>query len=330
MRRNKTPAAVYRPILREAWRLTWERKALWVFGIFAGLLSTGGVVEILIRSFRQIETTGELLWRLMSGSFLGTETFGLYVQQLLLLNPARVTATGTILIVLALLLLIVAIRSQASLIHGLFSHHHLSVSETWHGGRGHFWSVLALTILTRLTYLLVVIVTALPLVLFLSRSTLGNALLFFALFLVFFPLTIITSFVSTLALIHLVRERLGLIHAIHATFRLFTRHRLAAFEPGFILFVLVSLGFFVFLSLILILAVPYSILITLALLTSLQTVFMVVLGIGVITLGALFLAFTGAAVTFQHAAWVGFYRRMTHRVQAGKILAKLERLWQKI
>jgi hypothetical protein len=326
----KTPTAVYRPILREAWRLAWERKRLWVFGILAGILSTGGVVEVLIRSFRQIEMTGGFLSRLLSGSFLGGETFGLYVGQLLLLDRARVTVTGTILMLLALLILIVAIRSQASLISGLFSHRVPSASEAWQAGRGHFWSILALNILTRAVHVLVVIITALPLVLFLSNSTIGNALLFFFLFLVFFPLTIITSFVSTLALIHLVRERLGLIHAIQAAFHLLARHWLAAFELGFILFVLVSLGGLAFLSILVILAVPYSILITLALLTSLQTVFTVVLGIGAIALGTLFLAFAGAMVTFQHAAWVGFYRRMTHRVQAGSLLAKLERLWQKI
>ena len=324
------PAAIYRPLLREAWRLTWERKTLWVFGIFAGVLSTGGVVEVCMRTFREMESTSHLLWQLLHGTFLGAETFGAYVHQLLLLSPTRITVMGTVLIILVLLLLVVAIRSQASLVTGLFASREPFLAETWHEGRHSFWSLVGLHVLTRLLHGLIVILTALPLVLFLSDSTFQHAILFFVLFLIFFPLTLMTSFVSTLTIIHIVRERLGLLEAIHASIRLFMRHWLVTFELSFVLFGVVSLAAIVFITLLLLLAVPYSILVTLALFTSLPSMFMIVFGLGVLLLACLILAFTGGVVSFQHAVWIAFYRRMNHKIQATKLLAKLERLWEKV
>jgi len=57
----KKSTTLYRPFLREAFAITWKRKSLWIFGIFAALISTGGVVDVVWRSLEKVGKTESLL-----------------------------------------------------------------------------------------------------------------------------------------------------------------------------------------------------------------------------------------------------------------------------
>ncbi|MDG1949564.1 MAG: hypothetical protein P8J32_01925, partial [bacterium] len=81
MRKRKS-TSLYRNFLSDAWRLTWERKSLWIFGIFAGVISTGGVVDIALRSVKRVEGTNTLLQDLLESGFIGYGLVGSYFQQL--------------------------------------------------------------------------------------------------------------------------------------------------------------------------------------------------------------------------------------------------------
>ncbi len=68
---TKKSTSIYRTLLREAFTHTWQRKSLWIFGIFAGLISTGGVIEVALSGIKQVTTGGAFLQQLLDQTFVG-------------------------------------------------------------------------------------------------------------------------------------------------------------------------------------------------------------------------------------------------------------------
>src|SRR3989338_1981380 len=165
----KKSTAFYRHLLRQAWQITWRRKWLWIFGLFASVISTGGVAEAAFRSFRRIEGGRDLMINLLQGSLVGYETLGQYFHQMYLLGPGRITLTAVLIFIFSLLLLWLVIRSQGVLIYGIADKKKLTLSSMWKNSWSSFWSILSLDIILKLAHLVLIILSTLPLVLFLTR-----------------------------------------------------------------------------------------------------------------------------------------------------------------
>ena len=324
----RKPTPIYRTLLREAFALSWERKSLWVFGLFAGLVSTGGLFDAAYRSFRRIEQGRDLLTTIVSGSVPGYDTFGSYVTQLVMLDRSRVTATVTVAGLILIFLVITAVLAQGALIAGLLGsaekapHHHLNE------GRPFFWRILVIDAAAKITQLLLIFATTLPLVLFLTRGGLSDGILYTAVFLVFFPATVIVSLLLALATINVVREDAHPVDAIHEAIRLFASHWLVALELGIAVFLAVAAAAFAGLCGVILLSIPYAVLVGLALYVGSPFLFGLFTIIAGISMAALLFTLAGWAVTFQHAVWLAF----SNRAGAGrkpKLLAKVERLWNK-
>src|SRR3989338_3617616 len=87
---RKKSTMLYRPFLCEAWLLTWQRKSLWIFGILAALISTGGVIDTVSVTLQKVERTQSLLNQLLDHSFIGYALASEYIQQLVLLGTHRI------------------------------------------------------------------------------------------------------------------------------------------------------------------------------------------------------------------------------------------------
>jgi len=46
-RRNMKSKSIYRPLFLEAWQTVWQHKRLWLVGIFATAMASGGLFESL-------------------------------------------------------------------------------------------------------------------------------------------------------------------------------------------------------------------------------------------------------------------------------------------
>src|SRR3989338_4394715 len=115
----KKSTMLYRPFLREAWRLTWERKSLWIFGIFAALISTGGVVDVVWRALQKIQRAESLLENLADSSFMGYDVAASYIGQLATLGPQRTSFIIIVSTLMGILLVIIATLSQGALLLGI-------------------------------------------------------------------------------------------------------------------------------------------------------------------------------------------------------------------
>ncbi|TAK03362.1 hypothetical protein EPO34_04860 [Patescibacteria group bacterium] len=321
------PTPTYRPLLREALRLTWERKSLWVFGLFASLLSTGGIVDVGARGLRRVEDGSDLLLNVVNDTFTGADTFGAWIRQVELLEPGRVTLTVTAAFVLVLAALVAAFLSQAALIRGLACtdpqpfHHHMRE------GRPFFWRLVCLTLAGKAAQGVLLLMASLPLVLVVARGTYADGLLFVACFLIAFPLSIIANLVTALAVIDVVRDDRSAAHALlHAAGR-FAGHWLAALELGAVAYLAIT-GLWVIGGAAIILAsLPYGALVALALYLGSPVLFgLVTVAFGIVV-GAIAFAAIGAATTLQYAVWLRYSLRAENR--RSPLVAKLERLWRK-
>lgn len=320
------PTTIYRPLLREAWRLTRERKSLWVFGIFAGLISTGGVVDIVASSFKKIEQQGSLLARFMDSSFIGYDLATQYIRQLHVLGPDRVMGLIIFATITGLALLVMATISQGALIAGLKVKKPQEPYALKTQASAHFWPLLVLAVLNKIVTSIFILLVTLPLFLFYVSTNMASASLFFLLTLIFIPAITIVNIIYMFALIDVVHGSNHPLDAIQRAFHLFTRHWLSMLEYGLLLFFLVFGAGVIALGLLALLSVPYAIIFTASFFTGSFSFFLTANVIFGLLLVIAFLLFAGATITFQYSAWYQFYLHGMHKTHGKKIFSKLLRL----
>ncbi|MBI4435090.1 hypothetical protein HY630_00295 [Candidatus Uhrbacteria bacterium] len=322
----KKSTMLYRPFLRDAWRLTWERKSLWIFGIFAALISTGGVVDVVWRALEKVQRTESLLENLADSSFMGYDVAASYIGQLATLGPERTSFIVIVSTLMGILLVIIATLSQGALLLGIRHKAHQDPYALRQQAGRHFWSLFLVGLLNKLLILLLVVLMTLPLLLISLSTSLGHGILFFLLMLVFIPASIIVNIIYMFSLIDIVEADSHPLGAIHTAARLFAKQWLATFEYGVIIFFAVFGAGLLFLILISLLVVPLSVVYATALLSGSFSLYLAFNIVSVCLLFALLLTFIGACVTFQYSAWFHFYKHGLHKTHGKKHFSKLMRL----
>lgn len=330
--KKKKPTAMYRSLLREALRLTWHRKSLWVFGLLAGLLSTGGVCEVVLRSFHRVEQTSTVSQQIMQGTFTGYDWFGAHIRLLETLPSEQLTFLVTFLTLVGIAIFCAAVTAQAALITGIDRADEATLSEAVAESSGHFWPLVVLNLFVKISFAALLLISALPLLL-IDIDTVARDNLFHGLFiLLFFPAVMVITVVSQIALIATVREGAHALDAIHRALRLVRHHWLAALEYSIILFFgVLSAGIALFCALIL-LAIPFSLLLGIAVAAGLPFLFAIVNTVGAVLFFTAILCYAGASIAFQYAAWIQFYHKALHggrQPLRSKLHRALSPLWAK-
>lgn len=323
------PAPIYRFLFRDALRLTWERKSLWVFGLFAAILSTGGVFELSWRAFGRVETGADVLTNLANGSFFGYQDFSVWLRQMEAVGAWRLPVMVAVLVVLAVVAVGLSIVSEGALVSAVREDQELAPQESLRRGRGHAWDVFVLNLVVKLTLSVVMLATTLPLVLIRTSTFGGETLLSAVVLAVFLPCVIAIQTIFMFALIGIVREQEHAVTAIRMAAETFWTHLVSCLEFGLAQFLLVFGAFFATIIAFLILLIPFSILLLLSLLTGLPLLFVLTYFIGSVVAFALFFVAVGSTTVFQYAGWWLFYERAMHRPGRTKLRPKLVRLWAK-
>lgn len=322
---TKQPMTIYRSLFADAARAAWKRKPLWVFGLFAALLSTGGACEMAAKSFHRLSGLQDMYAQMLHGTFTGTQAFGGYVRHMLTLDPGRVTVTLSVLIVLGALAVSASVVSQGALVAGT-GPKAMADADAAQVGRHAFWHLLALNLLHKAAHAVFIGLCALPLFLLVSRGDDVAELTALLTAVVAFPVTVAIASVFMLATVHMVREGSHSLDAIHHGIILFRKHWLAAFETGILLFAAVAGAGILFAVAVAVVSVPFAVAISIALLFGNASVFLLVNVAAVATLILLLFTFMGGITTFQYAVWVRFY---DHAVAKKRVISKVRRLMGK-
>lgn len=324
---RKKSTVFYRNLLRDSWKITWQRKSLWFFGVFAAIMSTGGVMDVAVRSFKRIQSGPDFLTSVLDGTFPGYNYFAQYIEQFRYLDATRITITSGIAIILALLLIAAAVWSQGALISGIVSKKPIRIAAALQNSRSSFWHILFIDLLVKTTTTFLVLITTITLLTFMSQTDVVNAILYVIFFLIFFPLVIIVNIIATLAIVDTVKMKTHTLDAIHRATEMFAKHWLVTFELGVIIFLTVFAAGILGIVALLLLSVPFTILVVLSLLTASPFLFILMNFLTIITLFLLIFVFAGAAVTFQYSTWTHFYENASKKSTQSMVRSKIHRLW---
>jgi hypothetical protein len=321
---TKRPATTYRSVFIDAFRVAWERKTLWVFGLFAALLSTGGAYEMTGRSFRHLTMARHIFIEMARGTFTGAETFGQFVQQGIAWDHSRMTVYASLFLGFSIVALIASVVSQGALIQGV-GKRIVADADAATAGREAFWHLLWLNLLHKAAHLLLILFSSIPMYLLVAHRNDAAATVAMLTFCVMFPLTVAVSVIFMLSSVHTVRTKSHSLDAVHHALTIFRTHWLATFETGVILLGAVMLAAFGFLTSVAVASIPFAVAIAVALLSGSQIAFLFVNILGATMLALLAFAFAGWVTTFHYAVWVRFYELANVR---GNTISKVHRIWK--
>lgn len=322
---NKNSTAIYRTLLREAWRLTWQRKTLWIFGIFAAFVSTGGVMDVATTGIRRVQVGGSLFQQLLDSSFSGYTQMGKYIAQMQMFGSFQISIMVIFMTLIMIGLLFLAVLSQTSLIHGIKATTHEHPNIIRKRAHDHLFRIFTIDVLTKVSGAILVCVTTLPMLWYYAEFATYSFSIAFIQTLLFFPAVLILSILSILSVIHVIETESTVAEAIGTAWNIFKTHWLATLEYAFILFCLISFSCFILLGIVIALSVPYAIIYTTSLLTGSLVIFVVANALYGLFAFLVVFAFGGGMVTFQYSAWYLFYKRTEHRSHPKLPIAKILR-----
>ncbi len=324
---------LYRVIFHEALSTAWHHPHLWVFALFAGLLMTGGMYDVLFRSLGELGVQATTLLAGTDTSFV--QSFLHWMMQPMEEMSAIFGVLGVIgrlqgLLAALLLVLLVggaSVIAQGALVYGLGIRHRGQL-PSFHAcltiGARFFWKTAFLNLVTLgLLWIFRTLVLA-PFLTPLEETSWFTLVSSFGSLALYIVAVIVLTSTHMLALTSLVLQKYDPLESLARGFFQTCRSWLVILELG-VGFFLIGTGLFLGLMLLYIVAgVPVLVLtLSLALLQSgwLATLLNTLFFGGAIVAALLCGTF---AITMQYAAWNG----LGLRIAQGTALAKLHRFFK--
>jgi len=327
-RKGQQTQSWYRSVLTEAFRVSWRRKSLWFFGMFAALLMSGSEVWSIAELFSRITKIGAFSFEWGDAIVGGSERLGSLLRtpvSTIISDP--IVVVGGALFLIMIIIVVLAIVCQGSLVSALIGKtvRNGEIGAYWDSGKKIFWKVAVVNAVTKLGSAVATLVIGVPLLSSAQSAsvTWAHVALSIAAFLLFIPLILIFSLAGKFILVHIAAHPAAPLHqSIRDALRLLLPRWLIVLEFIIIMFLvsLLALLFVRILSAVLMLpflvgiAISYSFGIPVGV-----TVFYV--GWIVSTL-VLILITTAYFSTVEYAAWTLLY----HKISSEPVLAKLERI----
>lgn len=327
IRKNKTNPHphLYRVIIPDAFRDAWARRYIWPLALFAGLLYTGGIYDVLLTTFREAGRTS-----------LGITTGGIPPALTILYQgfaaaPNAVAALGLIQSIAVAVVIIGAIVglsviSQGALafgLGGLIRGRAPLFGESVTVGTRYAWRVLALNIVTLFLGWLAKFFFLVPYGLSQTNPVTGLGVLAAIGAFLYAVSVVALAAIHLFALNAIVLQDAHVTESLQRAWHLLRQGWLNALEIGTILF-LIGAGILAAGALAFVLmALPIFLLMAAAALMNST----VIVYIGFILFVSLFFVTTFIAgmlaITFQYAAW----HRLFIRLGEGGALPKIHRWW---
>lgn len=320
---GKRTLAVHRPILRQAWQSVWKHKRLWIFGVFAGVVNSGSVFQIVAHAFKSEALHGGLRGYLEQ-SVAGATTIFAYVQKITLTSPARLTITVTCILLATLLLGVLALCAQAELVGAIPAlDRKKKTPSLFSRTLRELGKVLAIDLFFRVVLILLSLGATVLFAVLAHPSATVSALVNFSVMIVFIPLALLTSYLSIFSVIETIAKKKSVGASIRASAEVLFRHWLPITEMTLLLFFVNAVFSGVVLAIVLLFAVPYLLFLKASILVGSGLLWMLTITFGAILLCLIVLTLFGFATSFTYAAWYHLYERFG---QTTRIASKLERI----
>ena len=313
---------LYREILRQAWRLTWHQRLLWVLGLFSAVLVSGGAFDVLARN---------ISWSLQPNfSFMSMSWGG---WSLGLTASLWLIALALLLLGLAAFVIFVMIRSFISLILGTGEYkvgEKLDLEKLWHEGHGHFWPVLGTIVLARGLIMILGGLTLLPLfLLILGKWNLFSSIIYPPIFLIGAVAGVVVNFLMIFTSSFLVLEKHDWKKAVAAAWRMFLKHWLVSLEMALVMFAIYLLAGLILAIGAIIIMIPVIATVIFARFIMLPGLGNIAVFVGSLLAVCLILLAAGFLSTFHVGSWVLLFQRMKQDTAVSKLVRLVEHVKSK-
>lgn len=315
---------VYREVLPQALKIAWRNPLLWIFGIFAAILNSGGALDACWKFFNSIQNNGSEIFigqtavQIWKVGWIGGFHLLPFFQALL----AVVSLTVIFLAVLAF-----ACISQGVIIQ--------SVSSGKDGSLGRIKKALTVSgrALLPIAVLNIIIVASiwltrflvsLPLAMVLGNESGLRLAIYLVSFIVFFVLAFFLSILQIYALNAMMSQGASLAQSFSRAWLVMKQHWLVTIETAILQAVAILVATIAALIVLMIMIFPPAVLYVLALFRQNFALFQLSSGVFVAITTIFLVVFTGFTVTFQYALWTLMYRKFGE----GGVLPKLHRLFR--
>jgi hypothetical protein len=321
---------VYRSIFLQAWQTAWGHKKLWLLGVLAGILNTGGVIDVLFTAFKRTQTVvlgPDLVAGFFRESIPGAETLATFAQKTAQTSDTRVLWTVLILSALGIIGLYLAVAAQDALIHAIKAAkpgRKLHLPNLFRHGHHVLAHLFTINILGRLAMSVTIAITGLLFAAVASTDTAKNALGDAAILLLFVPATLLVSYLSIYAIVETSLKEKPVFTSIMDAWHALKRHLLSLTEVAILLFAANLVISAAMILAILLFAVPYLLIFTGTLFLASGPLWVGVTLAGTIGVFLIIIAFMGFGTVFTYAVWVGTYQKFSGRTT---ILSKLHRIF---
>ncbi len=329
IRKNKQEhAPLYREVLQEAFVSAWQKRRFWLFALVAAILQTGGTLDIILYSVKQLTMQGGTVLHTPWISLLSSHTLlqGTHDLQQIFANIGRIQAFTYVSLIIGGILTC-SILAQGALVYGLDPRRSGKPVRLWEclamGGK-HSWSIAALNIITIGLIWLSRFLLLVPLAISAEHPSVGSLVVYISTFLLFILVSFLFTTIHLFTLNSLVLEDLPLWLSIEQAYTLFKKSWLIILETGALMlgvgFLMMIAAFIIFLFS----AVPLFLLMLGAVLLQSTSVLALVYAISSLLLVVIMVTCGTYMVTVQYDTWGRLYQR----IRNGTALAKLHRWYR--
>ena len=299
---------IYRPVLQKAWQIVWQRKFLWLLGVFAGIVNTGAVLEVGFRALTPVNTNLPVGQMFVTNIIPGLDIIQLYLSQFFLMSPTRAWITIAALFVLGIVFVILAVLAQGGIIEGALAKkkHRLADLKK---AEDAFWKVLIIDLATKTLVALLLALSVTPLALL--SSVAFNQIIASAVTLIVFILAIlIISLISIFSITAIVHRKHSMAEAITESIHIFRKYPVVTLEVAVLLFLIQLVGAGLIGFVLLVVWLPYTAifmlttLIPVAILGSVVSLFVTIVALLIV------LTISGFLVAYQYTVWALVYERL--------------------
>lgn len=318
MQRKMKARPLYRQIIRESLAGAWREKRLWAIALFAGIVQTGGIYDVLVRKFqRTAEQATTFFSRWESGGALAREFANLpLVDKFGVVQSVLFSAT----IVFAILAF--AILAQGALVYALDRHLNGKVAtlrESLQRAAHRFAPLLVMNVALLGAIWATRFLVSAPLAEVLRNPTPATVALYVVTMVIFLVLAIFLTSLHLLSLNGMLVDELTLSESLQHSMRLFRTSWLAILETAFVMLVIGSIIFFGSIGISFLVNIPFLLFMRAALYFSFPQLFFLTNIISGFVLLAAFIFGGSYAITFQYATWNRLYRRINEGTAHAKI-----------
>lgn len=236
-------------VLSRAWRIIWDNKVLWIFGILAGCGSTSGSSGNFQSSF-QTDAPPEMQRFFNNFANLPDWQIALIIGAIIL-----------VILILVIIAIFLGTIGRIGLIRGTYQADQQGIrvvfGELFSGSMPYFWRVFGLNLLVGIAYILFIVVLLVPLFIALTVITFGIGLIcLIPLLCLLVPLSWLVNVIVEQANIAIVIEDIGIFDGLQRGWEVFRNNFGAMIVMALILYLGVNLivGFIIGLPLALVAA----------------------------------------------------------------------------